>query len=154
MPHLCDTNILLRFTNANDPQHPLVRESIRALLLQGDALFYTQQNRREFWNVCTRPAEKNGLGYSIAQARQRLAEVDAVFQRLPDRAETGRIWDRIVRQYAVIGVGVHDAQLVASMLAHGVPSVLTLNDSDFLRYAAEIAIVHPANVAIPKRPGT
>jgi predicted nucleic acid-binding protein len=152
MPHLCDRNILLRFTNANGPQHELVRDAVRALLLQGDVLYYTQQNRREFWNVCTRPAERNGLGYTIAEAQQRLAEVDAVFQRPPDRPESGPIWDRLVTQYAVAGVGVHDAQLVASLLAHGIATILTLDAGDFRRYAAEITAVHPSNVPPPVEP--
>jgi predicted nucleic acid-binding protein len=154
MPALGDTNILLRFTNVNDPEHELVRDAVRALLLQGEALYYTQQNRREFWNVCTRPAERNGLGYTIEQTQQRLAEVDAVFQRLGDRPESGPIWDRLVTQYAVVGVGVHDGQLVASMLAHGIRTILTLNDGDFQRYAAEVAVVHPANVPPPVEQGS
>jgi predicted nucleic acid-binding protein len=146
MPYLCDTNILLRFTNVNDSEHELVRNAIESLLLQGEVLCYTQQSRREFWNVCTRPVQRNGLGYTIAQAQQRLAEVDAVFQRLPDRADSGPIWDRLVTQYGVVGVGVHDAQLVASMLAHGIETIMTLNDADFRRYAAEIAALHPTSV--------
>lgn len=44
MPHLADTNILTRFTNVNDSQHVLVSEAVRALLLQGETLYYTQQN--------------------------------------------------------------------------------------------------------------
>jgi predicted nucleic acid-binding protein len=146
MPYLADTNVLLRFTNANDPQHALVRDAIRALLSEGEPFYYAHQNRREFWNVSTRPVERNGLGYTIEQAQQRLAEVDAVFRRLPDRAESGVIWDRLVAQYGVVGVAVHDAQLVATMLAHGVPEILTLNDADFRRYAAEITVLHPAQV--------
>jgi predicted nucleic acid-binding protein len=153
MPHLGDTNILLRFTNANDPEHELVRDAVRALLLQGEGLYYTQQNRREYWNVCTRPAERNGLGYTILQAQQRLAGVDAVFQRLPGHPDSGPIWDRLVIQYAAVGVAVHDAQLVASTLAHGIPTILTLNDADFPCYAAEVAAVHPSAVLPPVGPG-
>ena len=41
MLHLCDTNILLRFTNVNDAEHELVRDAVRTLLLQGDVLYYT-----------------------------------------------------------------------------------------------------------------
>src|SRR5262245_25258582 len=107
MPHLADTNILTRFTNVNDPEHRVVSEAVRALLLQGETLYYTQQNRREFWNVCTRPVAANGLGYTVAETMQRLAEVDATFRRLPDRHETGPEWDRLVTHYQVTGVAVH-----------------------------------------------
>jgi predicted nucleic acid-binding protein len=40
---------------------------------------------------------------------------------------------------------VHDARLVAAMLAHGVPQLLTLNDRDFARYAG-ISVVHPRDL--------
>jgi hypothetical protein len=42
-------------------------------------------------------------------------------------------------------VQVHDARLVAAMLAHGVPQILTLNPRDFQRYT-EITVLHPADV--------
>ncbi len=148
MSHLADTNILTRITNVNDPQHTLVSEAVRALLLQGEILYYTQQNRREFWNVCTRPVEVNGLGYTVAETFQRLAEVDATFVRLPDRPEAGPEWDRLVTHYQVTGRTVHDAQLVASMLVNGITHVLTLNVEDFRRYI-EVTAVHPAEVEPP-----
>ena len=54
MPRLADTNILLRFVDTTDPDHELVRGAVTSLMAQGERLCYTQQNRREFWNVCTR----------------------------------------------------------------------------------------------------
>ena len=147
MPHLADTNILLRFTNINDTQHILVSEAVQELVRQGEILYYTQQNRREFWNVCTRPIAANGLGYTVAGTLQRLAEVDATFQRLADRPETGPEWDRLVAHYQVTGVSVHDAQLVASMSVSGIDRILTLNVGHFQRYV-EITAVHPQDVPL------
>jgi predicted nucleic acid-binding protein len=147
MPLLTDTNVLLRFVNPNDVGHRLVRQAVATLLARGEALHYTQQNRREFWNACTRPADRNGLGFTIAQTLELLAEVDAIFMRLPEHPHSGAIWDRLVTQYAVVGVAVHDAQLVASMLAHDIPAILTLNNADFARYREEINVVHPADLA-------
>ena len=42
-----------------------------------------------------------------------------------------------------MGVQVHDARLVAAMLVHGIPNLLTLNVTDFARYADVITAVHP-----------
>src|SRR5205809_1329260 len=120
MSYLTDTNILLRYANAADSAHPLAKQAVDTLLADGERLNYRQQNRREFWNVCTRPVAANGLGYTVAETLQRLAEVDATFQRLPDLPETGPEWDRLVTHYRVIGVSVHDAQLVASMIVNGI----------------------------------
>jgi predicted nucleic acid-binding protein len=146
MAFLADTNIGLRRTNVNDPEHPLVTAAVRELLRRGETLYYTQQNRREFWNVCTRPLAVNGLDMSIADTLLALGVLDALFTRLPDVAGTGPEWDRLVAQYQVTGRAVHDAQLVASMRVHGISHILTLNVADFARYAGEITVVHPQNV--------
>lgn len=152
MPWLADTNILLRFINADDPQHLLMREVVEALLERGERLYYAQQNRREFWNVCTRPVAANGLGYTIDQTRDTLEAVDATFLRLPDRPESGPEWDRVVAHYEVRARAVHDAQLVASMLVNGVDRILTLNVADFARYV-EVTAVHPQEVLSPSARG-
>src|SRR5262245_35725932 len=130
MPHLADTNIALRRLNVNDPQHGLVTSAIRALLLGGETLYFTQQNRREFWNVCTRPRAANGFGMSIAETVLALSTLDTTFTRVPDVGATGLEWDRLVRQYHVVGRAVHDAQLVAAMRVHGITHLLTLNVAD------------------------
>jgi hypothetical protein len=51
---------------------------------------------------------------------------------------------RILIHYNVSGKQVHDARLVAMMLAWQIESILTLNDRDFRRYELEgIKIVTP-----------
>jgi hypothetical protein len=47
--------------------------------------------------------------------------------------------------FAVSGVAVHDARLVAAMRAHGVYHILTLNDADFARYPG-ITAMNPTAV--------
>lgn len=146
MPYLVDTNILVRQVRTDDAEHLLTGEAIRKLVGRGDDLFYTQQSRREFWNTCTRPAESNGLGMSVAATVAALAAADLVFTRLPDLGGAGFEWDRLVTRYMVIGRAVHDAQLVASMLAHGLTHILTYNTTDFRRYEREIKVIHPRDV--------
>ena len=49
--------------------------------------------------------------------------------------------------YDVSGVQVHDARLVASMIAHNVAHILTFNVTDFTRYDSEgIVAVDPATL--------
>jgi predicted nucleic acid-binding protein len=56
-------------------------------------------------------------------------------------------WRRLVVQFGVSGVQVHDAHLVATMLVNGVNHILTFNSQDFNRYkSAGIVAVNPANV--------
>lgn len=59
---LVDTNILLRSAQPNHPQSSQATHSVSRLIRQRDAVFFCSQNIAEFWNVATRPADKNGLG--------------------------------------------------------------------------------------------
>jgi hypothetical protein len=65
---LVDTNVLLR---SAQPSHPLCLQATHAvskMIRQGDSVFFSPQNVGEFWNVATRPADKNGLGFSLEEA--------------------------------------------------------------------------------------
>jgi hypothetical protein len=59
---LLDSNILLRISKRDDPQHPAIVEALKALVGQGVRLCYTSQTLGEFWNASTRPLDKNGFG--------------------------------------------------------------------------------------------
>ena len=145
MPVLMDTNILLRFLEPKDSEYALVREAVEALTARGESLCFASQNLVECWNVCTRPISKNGLGLTPAQTDERATLIESRFRLLPDNERIHQEWRRLVVAHSVSGVQVHDARLVAAMLAHGVPQLLTLNDRDFGRYVG-ISVVHPRDV--------
>jgi predicted nucleic acid-binding protein len=54
-------------------------------------------------------------------------------------------WRRIVIQYNVRGVLVHDAHLAATMIVHGVAHILTLNKKYFSRFDG-ITVLHLGNI--------
>lgn len=142
---LVDTNILLRASRRSDPQHKLVDGALAKLASAGTALHYTHQNIAELWNAMTRPAARNGFGLTIAEAESEVRAIEAGMILLPDREAVYREWRRIVVQYAVLGVQVHDARLAAAMRVHGVKHILTLNVGDFSRYSG-ITVTHPSSV--------
>jgi predicted nucleic acid-binding protein len=116
--------------------------SIGRLLAAGESVCFTSQTIAEFWNVATRPAERNGLGFSLDAT---LAEVNVIEQTLAlleDSVAIYKEWRRLVVRHRVLGVKVHDTRLVAAMNVHGVGRILTFNTSDFARFAVEA--VHPA----------
>jgi hypothetical protein len=58
-----------------------------------------------------------------------------------------------VEEYDVIGKQVHDARLVAVMLAWQIENLLTLNDRHFRRFEPEgIAIVTPSDLVTGSSP--
>ncbi|WGV24288.1 type II toxin-antitoxin system VapC family toxin [Halotia branconii] len=146
MAYLLDTNVLLR---SADPNHPMYNSATNATSLlrnQGETLCIVPQNLIEFWNVYTRPANKNGLGHTASEASEEIRRLKAFFTFLTDTASIYNEWERLAMQYQVKGVNVHDARLVAAMLVHGLTHILTFNISDFARYS-EIIAVNPTAIA-------
>lgn len=145
MVYLTDTNVLLGFSFSDDPRHQIVRAAVRELLTNGHQLRATSQNFAEFWNVSTRPADRNGFGHTPSQANILLRDLEFLFRLLPDSPDTYPVWRQLVVDYDVSGVQVHDARLVATMLVHDVTHILTFNRKDFIRYEREgITVIDPA----------
>ena len=141
MSILADTNILLRRTQPDHPSHTVAVESVAKLLAAGEPVYFTLQNISEFWNVATRPAPNNGLGFSVALALGEMEKIERLLTLLPDSPAVYGEWKRLVVQHSVLGSKVHDAKLVATMNVHGIRRILTFNTEDFTRY--DIEAIHP-----------
>jgi predicted nucleic acid-binding protein len=144
---LMDSNILLRISRRYDPDHHIVDLALERLLSGHAELYYTHQNIAELWNVWTRPANRNGFGLTSETAEQKTGRIESMMMLAADSAAVYEQWRRLVREYRVTGVQVHDARLVASMLVHRIPNLLTLNGADFQRWSKVITAVHPRSVA-------
>ncbi len=141
MIYLVDTNVLLGFSYRADPRYPIVRFAVRELLAKGHQLQTTSQNFAEFWNVSTRPADRNGFGRTPSETDVLLQDLERLFLLLQDSPDVYPEWRQLIVKYNVSGVQVHDARLVAAMLVHDVTHILTFNMQDFTRYASEEIIV-------------
>jgi predicted nucleic acid-binding protein len=107
----------------------------------------TPQNFVEFWNVATRPTERNGFGLVPADADRLLRLVERLFPLLPDSPAVYPEWRRLVVSFGVSGVQVHDARLVAAMIIHHATHILTFNTTDFVRYSTiGVVAVDPLTV--------
>jgi predicted nucleic acid-binding protein len=137
--------VLLRLANPVLEQHLLCRDAVSQLRAQGCLLHFTLQNAAEFWNVSTRPAERNGHGLSIPSASLALSDLEYFMTPLPDDAQVYATWRELITAHDVRGVQVHDAKLAAALLAHDVVHILTFNGADFARYP-RIEAVHPSFV--------
>src|SRR5438477_13176142 len=139
---LVDTNILLRITRRSDPQHKVVDTALARLAGQGTALHYTHQNIAELWNAMTRPLTRNGFGLTADEADREVQAIESGMSLLPDSEAVYREWRRIVVEFDVSGVQVHDARLAAAMYVHAVNHILTINVADFSRFK-NLTAVHP-----------
>lgn len=139
---LLDTNILLRISKDNDPQHAAINQALHSLVKQDFRLCYTSQALGEFWNASTRPADKNGFGLSVAETDRLARAIERNFEFLPDSKEVHDRWRALLVRHSIQGVQVHDARLAASMYVHGVWQLLTINVRDFRRYDG-LRVLHP-----------
>ena len=143
--YLLDTNVVLRFSNPSDSQHYLATEAVATLLLQGSECYLTAQVLIELWVVATRPANVNGLGWSVEQTH---GVIEQLLNRFPMADETSQIfpsWFALVTDNQIKGKRTHDARIVAVMLTSGISHILTLNPNDFSGVPS-ITIVHPQKV--------
>jgi hypothetical protein len=76
--------------------HPPLARKLPAPELTSDwarmdsPLYLTPQNIAEFWNVCTRPIEVNGLGLSVELTDRDTNQLEQFFVILPDATEVFR----------------------------------------------------------------
>jgi len=122
-----------------------VDTALARLAGEGTILDYTPQNIAELWNTMTRPIARNGLGLTAEEADREVRAIESGMNLLPDSEAVYREWRRIVVQYGVSGVQVHDARLVAAMYVHGVSHILTFNVTDFSRFTG-ITAVHRSSI--------
>jgi len=113
MSCLADTNVLLRFVQQNHPLHGVAVAALDSLLRSGHTVVIGPQNITEFWNVCTRPLENNGLGLTPEETEKQVSKLDALFTLLPETPDVHPEWRRLVATHGVSGVRVYDARLVA-----------------------------------------
>jgi predicted nucleic acid-binding protein len=138
---MLDTNVLLAATDEGRPEH---RDALTVLneWAAGDTTLCTSgQILREYLAVATRPAEQNGLGLKPADA---VSNVRAIRERTAFLAEDARVADRLQRLLLDVectGKQVHDANVIAAMLAHGVGTVVTMNVDDFARFGQYVTLV-------------
>ena len=140
-----DTNVLLSLSHRRHAKHDEVAAAILRLAHFDAELFFAAQNIGEFWNVSTRPLDRNGFGQSIQATEAHVSSMERRMTLLPEDGRVYRVWRRLLLDHEVRGVQVHDAHLAAVLEVHRVSHLLTYNATDFKRFS-NIVAVHPQDV--------
>lgn len=138
---LLDTNVLLAATDEGRSAHGQAVAAINEWPAAGTTLYTSGQVLREYLSVATRPVAQNGLGLAREDAA---ANVRALRDRLRFLAEHERVHERLLAlldDVECLGKQVHDANIVATMLVHGIDAILTINVADFTRFTDQIRVV-------------
>lgn len=135
-----DTNVLVYSRIPNSPHHDVARARLKRASQDTEPLRVSRQVMREYLSVVTRPQT-----WAAAIARdEALDDVERLarsFEILEDGPVVTETLIALCREVPVGGMQFHDANIVATMLAHGEHRLLTFDTGDFRRYGDRIELV-------------
>jgi len=138
---MVDTNVLVAATDERRAEHHDALSILNDWPAGHTTLCVSSQILREYLTVATRPADENGLGLKPPEA---LGNVRAIRERTTLLVEDAKVTERLLGLLADVecsGKQIHDANVVATMLVHGVGTVVTRNVDDFARFGGYVNVV-------------
>jgi predicted nucleic acid-binding protein len=128
-----DTNVLVYSTVSGNPWYQQAREWLAALQLEGRDLCVTTQILREYMVVLTRGDVFEKL-FSVDQVLVQIHALLPEFTVLDEPLTASELLRALVQRHQIRGKNIHDANIVAVMLAHSVRRLATFNSDDFQRF--------------------
>jgi predicted nucleic acid-binding protein len=138
-PLFIDTNILIYANVVTAPFHAQALDALKAAHRAGRPLWISRQVLREFIVARTRPQTFAQLA-TPAVIKERVRYLEGHFHIADD---TAAVTDRLIKligDFSVGGKQIHDANIVATLLAYDIPCLLTHNIKDFKRFDETIII--------------
>ena len=139
---MVDTNVLVFSTVVSNPLYEEARDWLAGLDNRDVKLCITPQIVREYLVTLIRG---NGFRrkFTPEEALNELQDILPEVLMLDENERTVHFLCDLVKRYNVKGRNIHDANIAATMLAHGVTRLATYNDRDFRRFQ-EITLEEPA----------
>lgn len=135
-----DTNVLVAASAEAHPSHAMATALVARLVADRAPMLISVQVCREFLSVMTRAPLGAARPLTVAEA---LAALDTWRRPCVVLREDESVLSELlalVQKHDVKGKQVHDANIVATMLANGIDRLATLNAADFKRFGDEIAV--------------
>ncbi len=122
------------------PLHQEVVSLVTAQRAAGAGLWISRQVIREYVAVATRP-QTLLTPLSVAEIIAQIQMFERLFIFADDTAQVTAHLLALLREHPTGGKQVHDANIVATMLAYGISTLLTQNVDDMQRFTGKITIV-------------
>jgi predicted nucleic acid-binding protein len=135
-----DTNALIRSHVQTARYHLDVQTALKALMVNRHELWINRQVIREYANVLTR-SQSYALPTPPAEVAKQLRFFERYYRIANEIPAVSQELYRLMETVLVGGKQIHDANIVATMLAYQVPKLFTLNTVDFERYAHLIDVI-------------
>ncbi len=135
-----DTNVFVQARFAAAPAHAAARAALDRAARTGGTLRISRQVMREYLAAVTRPRPWSAP-MPAAQALAGLSWMAAAFEVLEDGPRVTAGLAALCREIPAGGKQIHDANIVATMLAHDERRLLTFNTPNFRRFARHIETI-------------
>jgi len=133
-----DTNVLVYANVIETPFHEQALSAINTAHQAGRTIWISRQIIREYLVTMSRPQTFENLPVTTI-----LEQVDQFIKHFQVADDTAAVTGQLVTLMGNLKIGgkqVHDTNIVATMLASGIPCLLTHNVKDFARFGEIITI--------------
>ena len=139
-PIFVDTNVLIRANVQSAPKHGEALAALKHLRNQETVLWISRQVLREFMASVTR--EQTFMKPLAAPlVDERIKYFEARFNVAEDGALVTKKLCEFLLTIPIGGKQIHDANIVATMVVHGLNQLFSLNPIDFERFSAHISVL-------------
>lgn len=127
---MVDTNVLVYSTVAGNPWHEESRRWLISMHGNDTMLCVIPQILREYLVVLTR-GQVFEVKFTVEQAVEALDALLPWINVLDETEIVSKMLRELVRRYKISGKHIHDANVAAAMLSHGISRIVTYNREDF-----------------------
>ncbi len=142
---LVDTGVLISAVDIARSNHDVCRH----LIERHPALSLCAQSCREFLAVSIRPVAANGLGMSCEHACANLETLRGRIVTLPEEKPLLSVLLDVIRSHQLVGRSIHDAGIVAAVIAHQLGGLVTTDAQIFSRYPG-MRVITPQDALLPR----
>lgn len=135
-----DTNVLVNSRVRDAPHHAAARDMLGLYLSGDEPMHISRQVIREYLSVMTR-SQTWQAAVPLAEALEDASVLLRNFEVLEDGPEVTELLFSLCREVPLGGGQIHDANIVATMLAHEERRLLTFNAADFRRFGDLIELL-------------
>ncbi len=135
-----DTNVLFHARVIQSPFHQVADKMLTQLVSSRNKIWLSRQVLREYLSVMSRPG-KFPVAIPMASLTDDVQEFESQFEIAEDGPQVTASLLTLLNTIPTLGKQVHDANIVATMLASGISNLLTQNVADFQRYCHFITVI-------------
>ena len=135
-----DTNVLVFAASSGAPLHQRASEELRKRVASGQQLWISRQVLREYLAALSRPQ----TFAKPRPARELVSDIRYFLGHFHLAEEGSAVTEKLLELIEKVDIGgkqIHDANIVATMLTGGIPTLLTHNVGDFVRFGDVIEVI-------------